>query len=138
MSYSRRKRFNGDPGDTIRFSSFGESMPHLYVVVTPPDGDPPRVVIVGFTTKQRTSDTTVVLRSRHHPFFDRETVANYARASIRSVEALTQRIEDGIAEAHEPFSEDDLKVIQKGILQSRRTPRDIQQYCRKMFGHQCE
>jgi len=139
MSHSRRKRFSGDPGDTILFrSSFWELTRHLYVVVTPPDGDPPRVVIVGFTTKHRTSDTTVVLRPRHHPFFDRETVANYAHASIRSVEALKERIEDGIAEAHEPFSEDDLKLIQQGILQSRRTPHDIQDHCRKMFGDECE
>jgi len=133
MSYSRRKRFNGNPGDTILFSLFGESKRHLRVVVTPPDGDPPQVVVVGFTTKRRLSDTTVVLSSRHHPFFDRETVANYAYASIHSVEGLMQRIEDGVAEAHEPFREDDLKLIQQGILQSRRTPRDIQRYCRKML-----
>jgi hypothetical protein len=79
---------------------------------------------------------TVVLSSRHHPFFDHETVANYAHASIHSVQKLKEHIEDGTAEAHEPFSEDDLKVIQKGIVESGRTPRDIKRCCRKMFGCQ--
>jgi len=138
MSYSRRKRFNANPGETILFVLFGESKPHLRVVVTPPAGDPPQVVLVGFTTKRRLSDATVVLSSHHHPFFDRETVANYAYASIHSVEGLMQRIEDGIAEAHEPFRREELKLIQKGILQSRRTPRGIQQYCRKFCAHQCQ
>jgi hypothetical protein len=139
MSRSRTKRFSGDLGNTIRFRrSFWELIPHLYVIVTPPYGDPPQVVIVGFTTKHSTSDTTVVLRPRHHPFFDRETAANYAQASIQTIEALKERIEDGIAEVHEPFSESDLKVIQKGLLQSKRTPRYIQQYCRQFCGQQCE
>jgi len=133
-----RKRFSGDPGDAIRFSSYGESTPHLYVVVTPPDGNPPQVVIVNLTSKRRHSDTTVVLRPTHHPFLDRETVVNFNKARIVRVETLMHRIEDGIAEAREAFSEDVLKVIQKGVLQSKRTPLHIQKYCRKFCGPQCQ
>lgn len=136
MRYFPKKQFNGDPGDTILFSSYGEAKPHLWVVVTAPDGNPPEVVAVNLTSKRRNSDTTVVLRRIHHPFIDHETVVDFSKARVFRLEDLIQRIEDGIGEADDRFSDADLKTIQQGILQSKRTPRYIQDCYRKMLGQQ--
>lgn len=76
----------------------------------------------------------MVLRPTHHPFIDRETVVNYGQAKKVAVDVLTERLEDNIAEAHDPFSDNVLEMIQRGILESKRTPREIKQYCRRMLG----
>ena len=129
-------RFKGDPGDTIYWSRYGEHTPHLYVVVTAPYGDPPRVVIVNLTSKQSHSDTTVVLLSSDHPFIDRETVVNYNKAGSVCLERLKHEIEDGTAKPEAPFSAHLLKTIQQGILDSARTPRGIKELCRRMWQEQ--
>lgn len=136
MNAFRRKRFNGDPGDTIQFSRYGESIPHLYVVVTPPDGDPPRVVIASVTSKRSHSDTTTILLPPDHPWINRPSVVNYGKATLVRVDYLLAQIKDNIADVHRPLKPEKLEIIQQGILKSKRTPRHIKRHCRTVFRKQ--
>lgn len=131
-----KKRFNGDPGDTILWTRSGERIPQLYVVVTAPYGNPLRVVIVNLTSKRPHSDTTIVLGRSDHPSIEGETVVNYNKADVVYLERLKQEIEDGIAKPHVPFSAHVLKTIQQGMLDSARTPRSIKELFRRMWQEQ--
>jgi len=133
MSVSRKKRFDGNPGDAVWFDEMFEAIPHLYVVVTPPEGSPPRAVIVNLTSQRPNSDTTVILHPGDHPFIDRPTVVNYKQARCASIEWLKREIDGKIAWADFPFELDVLKRIQDGILQSPFTPRGIKKYCAGRF-----
>jgi hypothetical protein len=131
-----KERFNGDPGDTILWTRSAERSLRLHVVITPPYGDPPRVVIVGLISKRPRSDTTVVLGPSDHPSIDSETIVNCERADVIPLERLEQGFADGIAKPQVPFSADVLKTILRGILDSSRTPLATQQLCRRMWHEQ--
>ena len=128
-----KRRFKGDPGDTVLSTRPGERIPHLRVVVTPPYGDPPRAVIVSLLSRRASSDTTVVLGPSDHPSIHEETVVGFENADVVVLERLEQEIENGAAKAQAPFSEHVLKSIQQGIVDSARTPLEVKEACRRVW-----
>lgn len=128
------KRFDGKPGDTAWFDEMYQQIRHLWVVVTPPEGNSSRAVIVNLTSERAGSDTTVVLHPGDHPFIEAPTVVNYQAARIVRVEWLRKEIEGGFAWADHPFEPPQLKLIQDGALHSPRIPRDVKEYFLRTMG----
>lgn len=108
---------------------------HLWVVVTPPFGNPEEVVIVNITSLKENSDHTVVLNAGDHPFIKHPSVVYYADATITQVSALQRAIDSGIFSApmHRDFSSETLSRIQAGIFVSDFTPAKIKKYCEQVL-----
>ena len=98
---------------------------HLWVIITEPFGSPEQVVIVSLTSKKPHSDTTVVLSPKDHSFIKHETVISYADARIVRCEYIKRRVQERDIEPRDGFRDSVIQVIQQGLLDSPRTPRDI-------------
>lgn len=107
---------------------------HLWVVIVELPGQPEKVVAVSLTSKRPDSDTTVVLQSGDHRFIKHDTVVYYADARLFSKSDLISRIELRLFEPDEAFSEEKVKIIQRGLFASPFTPRDIKNLCAVAIG----
>ena len=65
-------------GICLHLKSTDNQERHLWVVLTDPDGDPPRVAIVNLTTPKSgiQEDETVVLEVGDHSFVKHKTIVN--------------------------------------------------------------
>lgn len=126
--------FSCKSGNTILLRKIDQSIPHLWIVLTEPEGDPLQVVIVNLTTKRSGSDETVVLKVGAHPFIKHETCVNYSDAQIVKVEALMRAATSGFFDIPDAMDSAVLSAIQQGLLESPLTPRKIKSFCREKFG----
>lgn len=101
---------------------------HLWVVVTKPSKTSNEVIIVNVTSKKQHSDTTTILTSENHKFIKHDSVINYSDARILKHEEIIKRANNRLIETREEFDDDILEKIQKGLLESPRTPRDIRNF----------
>lgn len=129
MTYCRKKRFDGNPGDTVFFDQMYQRKRHLWVVLTSPQGATAKSVMVNLTSKSSHSDRTVVLHKGDHPFIEHPTVVNYGEARFVNVDEVKKQIRNNMVTTHHPFEPDVLKRIQDGIPRSPQTPRKIKEYC---------
>ena len=98
---------------------------HLWVIITEPFGSPEQVIIVNLTSKKPSSDTTVVLSPNDHTFIKHETVISYSDARIVFSDYIKLRVQERDVELRDSFHHDVIQVIQHGLLESPRTPRNI-------------
>ena len=101
---------------------------HLWVVISEPSATLEDVIIVNLTSKKPHSDTTTVLTPNDHKFIKHETVINYSDARILNHVDIVKRVRDRLIEPRERFEEDVTRRIQRGLLASPRTPRDIKDF----------
>ena len=106
---------------------------HLWVVLTDPDGDPLKVVMVNMTSLRPNVDTTVILDIGEHPFVRYKTVINYGCARFTEIRSINKVLEKGLVTIKDPASDKLLQKIQNGLLESMETPKDIKEYCRKKW-----
>jgi len=126
--------FNINPGDTLlpKLNKHKQTS-HLWVVLTKPDEESGKTVIVNLTTKRDYSDSTTVLDKGDHPYINRPSVINYAYTKLVKSDDLKKGIESGYIQPYSPFSLTILIKIQKGLLQSPHTPKKIINYCSSLF-----
>ncbi len=116
-------------GTTIELPKTSGAAPHLWVVLTDPDGDPPQVVIANLTTRKADSDDTVVLNAADHGYIKHETVVYYADARLVTVEGIAKIAQFPGYGYHDDCSNELLIKIQQGLTSSRYTPKKIKDYC---------
>jgi hypothetical protein len=121
------------PGTSILLPKPGHETRHLWVVLTEPDGDPIKVVAVNLTTRRPDTDTTAILQAGDHPFLTKETIVHYVDARFIQVEPLRQLLTLDNYDFDEDCSDEILERIQRGLLDSRYTPKNIKDYCRERF-----
>ena len=117
-------------GDSLLLPKPGQDIPHLWVILTEPERETGRVIIVNLTTKRPHSDVTVVLQPGAHPFVQHETVVNYADARLVEIGHLEVAIRSGLCRTHQVFDATVLKQVQHGLLKSPFTPNKIKTYFR--------
>ncbi|MCI0390265.1 MAG: hypothetical protein MOB07_16065 [Acidobacteria bacterium] len=110
-----------------------KAIPHLWIVLTDPEGDPPQVVMVNLNTKRDGSDTTVVLHPGEHRFIKHETVVNYSDARFVEVGNLQALIAMHRDWQDDDCSDDLLAKIRQGLIDSPFTPNKIKTYCQARF-----
>jgi len=98
---------------------------HLLIIVCEPFGTPESVITVPLTSKKSNSDMTVTLSPGDHDFIIQDTVIGYGFARIFETEDIKRRILEKDFEPHDKFDDDLIKVIQRGLIESPHTPRDI-------------
>lgn len=112
----------------------GGGTPHLWIAVTDPLGNPPKTVLVNFTTlRADTADTTVILEPEEHPYLSRRSVVYYQDADIRPAEPFYEASRHSSYPAFPDCPEATLQRIQDGILDSPFTPNKVKRYCRRLW-----
>lgn len=111
-------------------------LPHLFVLLTEPVGDPPSAVAVNFTTQREYSDTTIIL-TNEHSFINKPTVVNYAKAMIVNCDILENQIHDMNSQTsfhkERQCSNDLLNKLREGLRKSPFTRPNIIEYCKDKF-----
>lgn len=117
-------------GDTFLMPAPGISnkTPHLWIVVTEPTQEEPRVIIVSLTTLRKGAEQTVVLRKGEHPFVKWDSSVCYTDCRLVDARDLDTRARAGQIIVRERCTADILKVIQEGILASELTPIKVQNF----------
>ena len=122
-------------GDTLLPSPNQNTDNHLWVVVTDPEGDPPRVVMVNLTSFRPGVDETVILNPGDHPFVRHKTVINYGDARFTCTKLIDKAYERGLATIKQPASAELQERIKNGLLESKEPPKNIKEYCSKNWGN---
>jgi len=117
-------------GDTFYAGDTEDDEPHLSIIITPPsEGE---VVTVTVTTRRRKSETLVPLHVGDHPFITHESVISFYYSRIRSVDDIESAIRNGTATVREPVTQDLLKRIRRGLLDSDFTPNGVRHFYRSL------
>jgi hypothetical protein len=127
-------------GDTFLLPKSSNDIEHLWIIVAELDATTRRAVCVNVTTEQANSDKTCQLSKGDHPFVKHASVIFYQDAreiDLALVEkALTAGIRNFVCTAHDPCSPQLLARVQKGLIDSKRTPKGIKAACKKLWGIQ--
>lgn len=105
--------------------------PHLHIVITEPD-ETGWLVLVSVTTRRAKSDTMVCLDAGDHPFITHPSVITYAYSEIITVTKLTEMIANGDATPKKRASDALVARAQRGMLETDRAPREVQQLFRSI------
>jgi hypothetical protein len=97
---------------------------HLWVVISDPEQDPDRVVIVNLTTLRSGVDESCIVRRGEHGFVSRDSVVNYAESRITRAEDLERLVQGGQLSPSADASENLLRRITEGLDRSKRIARD--------------
>ena len=120
-------------GSALLFSEEPHTKPHLWFVLTDPDGTPPRVVAVMVRSKKEFTDDTVVLEEGDHPFVRHPSSVHYSTARIFRVRKIRLALNRGWCSLHRDMFRDLLKRVKQGLLDSAFTVPTIRDYCLKRF-----
>jgi hypothetical protein len=102
---------------------------HLWIVLTNPDPQTGKVVVVMVVTKRQHTDPTTVLVKGDHPFITHDSSVDYGLAKTVTVARLEA---DAHAATCQPLADVGpaiLKQVQAGLQVSPRTVHHIKSYC---------
>ena len=125
--------FQALAGNTFIFPTKITEPAHLWIVITEPTEETEDIVIVNVTSRKSNSDTTITLNPGHHSFIRKPSVVNYSDAMFSTKDKIDSSMSSGEAMEHDPINTYLLKRIRSGIIDSKRTPLKIKDYCRKYF-----
>ena len=94
--------------------------PHVWFVLTDPEGDPPRVVAVMVRSARSFTDPTVVLQPGDHPFIRHESSVHFSTARWFKVSAIMRAIESGRCHIQPDIMPELLKRVRVAVHRQRR------------------
>jgi hypothetical protein len=118
-------------GRTLTFANYAGGAPHLWIVVTEPDGVPPEVVVVSLSSAAPGKDATVKLGPGDHPFIWKPTIVFYHDTRLMPVHVIEDEVNNARATFHDDCSENLLETVRQGLLNSPATPRRLKAYVRE-------
>lgn len=96
---------------------------HLWMVISDPDQDAEKVLIVNFTTWRPRCDPACIVNPGEHPFINRQTCVNYGDALLFSVGQLAELVREGqIVPYPHPLSAELLAKIRQRAGESEELP----------------
>ena len=116
-------------GDCIHMATPGNSIPHLWIIVSDIDPKTDKCVIVNLTTLGHLCDRTVILHFGEHPSITHDSIVRYQDAQIVTANAVDAAIRGKAAFLRSPCSQEMLEKVVKGIQDSPETPIGIQKFC---------
>ncbi len=120
-------------GSAILLREAPSTKPHLWFVLTYPEGNPPRVVAVMLRTTRRHTDDTLILDIGDHPFVKHESSVHYSSAQQFKVRAVLREMARGRCHLRENISSNLLARVRQGLLDSPYTVHAIRDYCAERF-----
>jgi len=110
-----------------------DAKPHLWFVLTDPQGTPGRIVAVMVQSAKVHTDRTVMLMPGEHPFIRHETAVSFGTATFFTVEKLTSSFKKGTCHLRADMTDRLLQKVRAGLLASARTPNAIREFCDSRF-----
>ena len=92
---------------------------HLWIVISDPDADPDKVVIVNMTSWREDKDQACILNIGDHPYVSRRTCINYGGAKVVTRDGLDALMASGKVKADAKCSDALLLRIRNGVADSR-------------------
>lgn len=106
---------------------------HLWFVLTDPD-DAGYVIIVMLVSMKPHSDRTVTVDVGDHDFVRHLSSVDYGTATPKLAKKLAAHIASGKARLHSDMSPGLLYRVRAGVVASARTPNDVRDSCKALFG----
>jgi hypothetical protein len=106
---------------------------HLWFVLTDPDPETRKVVLVMLVTERAHTDRTVRLEVGDHPFVRHPSNVDYGTARYAPAGRLADALASGRATEDTDMSAPLLARVRAGLLASGHTPNDVADYCRRTF-----
>jgi hypothetical protein len=135
---TRLPRLPLQSGDAFLLPKSSADTEHLWIIVTEVDAVNSKAVCVNVTTRRPHSDLTAILKVGDHPFIKHESVINYQDAREMPIDVVEQALATGTTQfvciQLDPASEDLLKRVRQGLIDSKLTPKGIKAHCRKLWG----
>lgn len=101
---------------------------HLIIVVSDPERDPGKIVLIGLTSDHPAKDRSCILNAADHPWIRHPTLASYRHASITDRRTLIHQMERNMIRPHpDPASPKLLKAILEGARLSHSIPSGVRQ-----------
>ena len=121
-------------GDTVLMPKYADATPHLWILLTEPDGNGD-VVIVNVTSLKNHPDQTTILRVGDHSYIKHDSVVLYADARIVSAIPIVDGLKMNIPlfRKLDPCSDELLNRICKGVFASDFTPNKVINFCSKQW-----
>ncbi len=107
------------PGDTFRSANRSIDI-HLWVIISDPQRDPVRVLIVSLTTFEPKKESVCLLGVGDHPFVRHKTCVAYDLAKAPSLVQLEQARDAGQLIPDQPVSLEVLQRIREGAALSKK------------------
>ena len=107
--------------------------PHLWFVLTKPEGEFGIFVGVMLRTQRGFTDKTVVLDVGDHPFVRHPSSIEYGGARFFYLKNIKRAIKDGKCRPQEEMSDDLLRRVRNGLFNSSYTVPAIFNYCQARF-----
>lgn len=107
--------------------------PHLWFVLTDPQGKPPRVVAVMVRTVTRFTDPTLVLKAGDHPFIRHDSAVHYSTARWLNLSGIVAAMKVGKCHLKEDMAGKLLTRVQKGLLDSPFTVNALREQWKDLF-----
>jgi len=120
-------------GRSLLFQAPNDEKPHLWFILTDPEGDRNRVVAVMLRTVKEYTDKTIILEPGDHPFIKHSSSIHYSSARFFEAEAISHALRKGHCRLQEDMSSDLLRRAREGLLKSPFTVNAIKDYCRGRF-----
>lgn len=83
-------------GDTFLLPKPGVEEDHLWALITKPDPETGKAIMVNLTTQRPHSDTTAIIQPGEHPFVHQPTVVFYADARTIDISLLETALAQGL------------------------------------------
>ncbi len=122
------------PGDAVLMPKYADATPHMWIVLTAPDGNS-NIVIVNVTSLKNHPDQTTILKVGDHTYIKHDSVVLYADARIVSATHIIDglNLKTPLFRQLDPCSDDLLKRICNGIFASDFTPNKVIDFCAKQW-----
>ena len=121
-------------GRTFIYETKNNPFPHLWMVLTDPDPQTGKVILVSMTTSRDHTDKTVLINVGDHEFVVHETNVDYGGATFGVSSKLERALGSGVATLKADLSKELLQRVRAGVLASSRPPNEIVGYCKGAFG----
>ncbi|MEP6495254.1 MAG: hypothetical protein ABJF01_21385 [bacterium] len=106
---------------------------HLWFVLTDPDAETHRVVIVAVVTERAHTERTVRLLAGDHPFVRHASNVDFGTATYAPASKLEAALADNRGSLSDDMSNELLERVRRGLLASSHTPNDIVAHCAVAF-----
>ena len=92
---------------------------HLWFILSDPNIDPDKVLLVNFTALRDDKDHSCVVKVGEHPYVRKDTCVNYSGAKVVKISELQQLLASGKIVNHTPATDMLLKRMRDGTMESR-------------------
>src|SRR5260370_23536777 len=95
---------------------------HLWIVLSDPEKDPEKVLIVNLTTPRPWKEQVCLVYRNEHPWLTHDSWVDYQQSRVTTLAYLYEGKDSGLFKIQDPMAPAILKRVRDASLQSTRMP----------------